>query len=82
MLNSLKVLDISSNELNGDCIQFLIGILNHLELTILNISKNIFTDEGIISFFDQLKNVQTSHTIEKIDISGVKLSDKGFMFIL
>ena len=57
-------------------------MLDHLQLSSLNISKNNLGDEGIIQFISKLKDTFTCQYIEKLDISNCKLSDKSFMLIL
>ena len=49
-------------------------MLDHLKLSTLNISRNNFGDEAIISFVKQLKSVSTGFSLEKIDFSGTKMS--------
>jgi hypothetical protein len=70
----LKNLDLSCNELTEECINPLIGILDNLSLEGLNIARNNFGDDAIISFVKQLKNTSTGLSLEKLDISSTKLS--------
>ncbi len=81
-IDKLKVLDLSCNELNDECIDSLIGMMDCLSLSSLNISRNHFGDEGLISFIKQLESTATAITLEKLDISSTKLSEKGFIFLL
>ncbi len=81
-IDKLKVLDLSCNELNDECIDSLIGMMDCLNLSSLNISRNHFGDEGLISFIKQLERTATGITLEKLDISSTKLSEKGFIFLL
>jgi hypothetical protein len=53
-----------------------------LNLNSLNISKNHFGDEGLISFIKQMESTATAITLEKLDISSTKLSEKGLIFLL
>ena len=57
-------------------------MMDNLHLVSLNISRNNFGDEGLISFVKQLKDTATGISIEKIDISSTKLSEKGFIYLL
>lgn len=57
-------------------------MLDNLKLSTLNISRNNFGDEAIISFAKQLKNVSTGFSLEKIDLSGTKMSEKSFIYLL
>ena len=57
-------------------------ILDHLQLTSLNISRNNLGDEGIIDFINRLKDTFSCQYIEKLDISNCKISDKAFMLIM
>lgn len=57
-------------------------MLDNLKLSTLNISRNNFGDEAIISFVKQLKNVSTGFSLEKIDLSGTKMSEKSFIYLL
>lgn len=82
MLSSLKVLNISANDITAEGIGSLIGLLNHGKIKILNLSKNILGDDGIIELINCLKDVEAGTIIEKIDVSSCKISDKGFMHFL
>ncbi len=48
----------------------------------LNLSKNLLGDEGVIELIDNLKESSAGEMIEKLDFSGCKISDKGFMHMI
>lgn len=56
--------------------------MDNLHLVSLNIARNNFGDEGLISFVKQLKDTATGITLERLDISSTKLSEKGFIYLL
>lgn len=48
----------------------------------LNLSKNLLGDEGIMELIDSLRETAAGELIEKLDFSGCKISDKGFMHMV
>jgi hypothetical protein len=45
---SMSVLNLSANEITKDGVKHLISVINCCRLTMLNLSKNLLGDEGII----------------------------------
>jgi len=81
-LDSLRVLNLSANDISSDGISSLISILSYTKITNLKLSKNLLGDDGIIELITNLKESASGEIMEKIDFSGCKMSDKGFMHIL
>ena len=60
----------------------LISVINCARLKVLNLSKNLLGDEGVIELIDSLRKSAAGELIEKLDFSGCKISDKGFMHLV
>lgn len=81
-MENLKILNLSSNEITRDGVKSLVTIINCGRLKILNLSKNLLGDDGLIELVDNLKQSTAGEIIEKLDFSGCKISDKGFMHLI
>jgi len=56
----------------------------YCRLKSLNISRNLIGDAGIVCISDNLKSPQyyVNPALEKLDVSGTKMSDEGFLYLL
>lgn len=81
-METLHVLNLSANDLTRDGVKHLISIVNCCQLKALNLSKNLLGDEGVMELVDSLKDAPAGEIMEKLDFSGCKVSDKGFMHIV
>lgn len=81
-MENLKTLNLSANEITKDGIKPLISVINCCRLKTLNMSKNLMGDEGVMELIDSLRVSIAGEIVEKLDFSGCKISDKGFMHIV
>lgn len=81
-LPSLHTLNLSTNEITKEGVRYLIPIINCCRLKTLNLSKNLLSDEGVIELIDNLKVSTAGEILERLDLSGCKVSDRGFMHLV
>lgn len=72
---TLEELDIALNDLTPEGIQFLARILPDSQLKVLNLSRNLLGDESLIMLCN-------NRSLEKLDVSTSKISDKGVALAL
>lgn len=81
-MENLKVLNLSSNEITQEGVRSLVTIVNCARLRTLNLSRNLLADEGVIELVDSLRESTAGEILERLDFSGCKVSDKGFMHLV
>lgn len=68
--DTLEHLDIALNDITPEGIVHLASILPNSKLKIINLSKNLLGDESLMLMCN-------NRTLEKIDVSSSRISDKG-----
>jgi Ran GTPase-activating protein (RanGAP) involved in mRNA processing and transport len=81
-LPSLQVLNFSTNDITRDGVKHLLPIINCCRLKTLNLSKNLLSDEGVIELIDSLRFSSAGDILERLDLSGCKISDRGFLHMV
>jgi len=54
-MENLQTLNLSANEFTRDGVKYLITIINSCHLHVLNLSKNILGDDGVMELVNSLK---------------------------
>jgi len=73
--DTLEHLDIALNDITPEGIVHLASILPNSRLKIINLSKNLLGDESLMLLCN-------NRTLEKIDVSSSRISDKGVYLII
>lgn len=81
-MENLKVLNLASNEITQAGVGPLVTIVRCARLRTLNLSRNLLADEGVIELVDSLRESAAGEILERLDFSGCKVSDRGFMHLV